>query len=45
MVSDEENIRGINTPALAEDQGCVFCRNCEYSCPDFAIYVSGEDKE
>lgn len=27
-------------PAAVNDGKCTFCRLCEYTCPDFAIYVA-----
>jgi 2-oxoglutarate ferredoxin oxidoreductase subunit delta len=42
--SDELNVKGIYPPSLKVGSNCVFCGMCEYTCPDFAIYVVKVEK-
>ena len=38
--ADELNKNVQYPPAPVENGKCTFCRLCEYTCPDFSIYVA-----
>ncbi|MHC1720733.1 MAG: ferredoxin family protein [Clostridiaceae bacterium] len=37
--STEVNRKGYNFAVAQKEEECVGCRQCEKTCPDFAIYV------
>jgi len=45
-MGDELNMRIAYIPRVKEskEKYCSACRRCEYSCPDWAIYVLDEEK-
>ncbi len=45
-MGDELNVRIAYIPRVKEgkEKYCSACRRCEYSCPDWAIYVLDEGK-
>ena len=45
-MSDMLNMRVAYIPRVKEgkEKYCVACRRCEYGCPDWAIYVLGEEE-
>ncbi|MET1160135.1 MAG: 4Fe-4S dicluster domain-containing protein [Thermoprotei archaeon] len=36
---DKYNVYGYRYPVPQNIDKCIGCRQCEYNCPDFAIYV------
>jgi 2-oxoglutarate ferredoxin oxidoreductase subunit delta len=37
--SSLRNSRGFRYPVASDEDRCIGCRLCEYSCPDLAIYI------
>ncbi|RLE95098.1 MAG: 2-oxoglutarate ferredoxin oxidoreductase subunit delta [Thermoprotei archaeon] len=38
-MGNEINRYGYRYPIVVAEDRCIGCRNCEYHCPDFAIFV------
>jgi len=43
--SEEYNKRGVHPPVVVNPDDCINCKQCEYICPDFAIYVEDWTEE
>ncbi|MBW2369864.1 MAG: 4Fe-4S dicluster domain-containing protein [Deltaproteobacteria bacterium] len=41
-ISEETNNKGYHFPNVVAQDKCTGCRKCQYSCPDFAIYIQDE---
>lgn len=44
-LSDDVNSLGYYMPCVVDAGECNDCRQCELLCPDFAIFVVGDDKD
>jgi len=36
---EEVNDKGFFIPKVAQEEQCIKCKICEYTCPDLAIFV------
>ena len=43
-VSQKVNSRGFYTPCVIDADNCTNCRQCEFYCPDFAIFIVEDDE-
>jgi len=41
---EEYNSKGFRFTIVREPRDCIGCRLCEWTCPDFAIFVEEEEK-
>ncbi len=39
-LGEARNKKGFRYPAIRNLHECLFCKLCEYTCPELAIYVS-----
>ena len=44
-VSEKYNTKGYHPPYAKNPDACVGCRLCSLICPDFAIFVTVEEKD
>lgn len=44
-LSDEFNRKGYHPPKVVKEDECCYCQLCESICPEFAIYVTKDQKE
>lgn len=44
-VSEEFNTKGYHLPRVKDEEACVNCGLCEMLCPEFAIYLDGNNEE
>ena len=43
-MSDEVNAKGYHPPRVKDEEACVDCGLCEMLCPEFAIYLDGNEE-
>ena len=42
--SEESNSKGYHPPRVKDEVACANCGLCEMLCPEFAIYLDGEEE-
>ncbi len=45
VLSGEKNKAGYRVPEVKKIEACLGCAMCEILCPEFAIWISREEKE
>ena len=43
-ISEEFNAKGYHPPRVKDEDACANCGLCEMLCPEFAIYLDGEEE-
>lgn len=43
-MSDNPTDKGIHVPEVENIDKCTSCLNCQFYCPDFAIYVKNHEE-
>ena len=44
-MSSRFNLKGYHPPEVAKEETCVACHLCEVICPEFAIFITGDNGE